>query len=83
MQFVNISTFKADYYVDYCATLRGTLPVATTPAMGPSGNSKFLEFHGLQTRREVVSCSFHKISSLSQTVDELEVKTGLSTPVLL
>ena len=53
MQFVNISTFKADYYVDYCATLRGTLPVATTRAMGPSGNSKFLE---LQTRREVSVC---------------------------
>ena len=72
MQFVNISTFKADYYVDYCATLRGTLPVATTPAMGPSGNSKFLE---LQTRREVksvVGCSFHKSDSSAKRSEKLD-----------
>ena len=72
MQFVNISTFKADYYVDYCATLRGTLPVATTPAMGPSGNSKFLE---LQTRREVksaVGCSFHKSDFSLKSSEKLD-----------
>ena len=73
MQFVNISTFKADYYVDYCATLRGTLPGAQQrqlwgpPEIPNSWNCK----QGVKFQ-STVGCSFHKSDFSLKSSEKLD-----------